>query len=171
MDQGRSKACGSCSATKSAAALDVPPNAAEAFEVRAYVGQKRFGLEGAESAIAILDSILSSAADEGLDGVVLGMPHRGRLSVLANIVGKSYDQIFREFEGYVDPTSTQGSGDVKYHLGASGKFVSPSGADIKVDCQTRRTSKQSTPSSGVARAPRHDRSPGLVLGAADPHAR
>jgi 2-oxoglutarate dehydrogenase E1 component len=111
-------------------------NAAEAFErflATKYVGQKRFGLEGAESAIAILDSILSSAADEGLDGVVLGMPHRGRLSVLANIVGKSYDQIFREFEGYVDPSSTQGSGDVKYHLGASGKFVSPSGADIKVE--------------------------------------
>ncbi len=111
-------------------------NAAEAFEkflATKYVGQKRFGLEGAESAIAILDSILSLAADEGLDGVVLGMPHRGRLSVLANIVGKSYDQIFKEFEGYVDPSSTQGSGDVKYHLGASGKFVSPAGADIKVE--------------------------------------
>ena len=111
-------------------------NAAEAFErflATKYVGQKRFGLEGAESAIAILDSILSQAADEGLDGVVLGMPHRGRLSVLANIVGKSYDQIFKEFEGYVDPSSTQGSGDVKYHLGASGKFVSPAGADIKVE--------------------------------------
>jgi 2-oxoglutarate dehydrogenase E1 component len=111
-------------------------NAAEAFEkflATKYVGQKRFGLEGAESAIAILDSILSLAADEGLDGVVLGMPHRGRLSVLANIVGKSYDQIFKEFEGHVDPSSTQGSGDVKYHLGASGKFVSPAGADIKVE--------------------------------------
>ncbi|HTN80124.1 MAG TPA: multifunctional oxoglutarate decarboxylase/oxoglutarate dehydrogenase thiamine pyrophosphate-binding subunit/dihydrolipoyllysine-residue succinyltransferase subunit [Acidimicrobiales bacterium] len=111
-------------------------NAAEAFEkflATKYVGQKRFGLEGAESAIAILDSILSSAADEGLDGIVLGMPHRGRLNVLANIVGKSYDQIFKEFEGYVDPSSMQGSGDVKYHLGATGKFVSPSGADIKVE--------------------------------------
>ncbi len=111
-------------------------NAAEAFEkflATKYVGHKRFGLEGSESAIAILDSILSSAADEGLDGVVLGMPHRGRLSVLANIVGKSYDQIFKEFEGYVDPSSTQGSGDVKYHLGASGKFVSPAGADIAVE--------------------------------------
>ncbi len=111
-------------------------NAAEAFEkflATKYVGQKRFGLEGAESAIAILDEILSSAADEGLDGVVLGMPHRGRLSVLANIVGKSYDQIFKEFEGYVDPSSTQGSGDVKYHLGASGKFVSPAGADIAIE--------------------------------------
>ena len=111
-------------------------NAAEAFEkflATKYVGQKRFGLEGAESAIAILDEILSSAADEGLDGVVLGMPHRGRLSVLANIVGKSYDQIFKEFEGHVDPSSTQGSGDVKYHLGASGKFVSPAGADIAIE--------------------------------------
>ena len=61
------------------------------------------------------------------------MAHRGRLNVLANIVGKSYDQIFREFEGYVDPTSVQGSGDVKYHLGAVGKYVSQSGADIKVE--------------------------------------
>ena len=69
----------------------------------------------------------------GLDGSVIGMAHRGRLNVLANIVGKSYDQIFREFEGYVDPTSVQGSGDVKYHLGAVGKYVSQSGADIKVE--------------------------------------
>ena len=61
------------------------------------------------------------------------MAHRGRLNVLANIVGKSYDQIFREFEGYVDPNSVQGSGDVKYHLGATGKYVSPSGADITVE--------------------------------------
>ncbi len=74
-----------------------------------------------------------AAADSGLDGSVFGMAHRGRLNVLANIVGKSYDQIFREFEGYVDPTSVQGSGDVKYHLGATGKYVSPSGADIKVE--------------------------------------
>ena len=77
--------------------------------------------------------MLSAAADSGLDGSVIGMAHRGRLNVLANIVGKSYDQIFREFEGYVDPTSVQGSGDVKYHLGAVGKYVSPSGADIKVE--------------------------------------
>jgi len=102
-------------------------NAAEAFEkflATKYVGTKRFGLEGAESAIPILDTILSAAADDGSAGVVLGMAHRGRLNVLANIVGKSYDQIFREFEGYVDPNSVQGSGDVKYHLGAVGKYVS-----------------------------------------------
>jgi 2-oxoglutarate decarboxylase len=111
-------------------------NAAEAFEkflATKYVGTKRFGLEGAESAIPILDTILSAAAADGQAGVVLGMAHRGRLNVLANIVGKSYDQIFREFEGYVDPNSVQGSGDVKYHLGAVGKYVSQSGKDVTVE--------------------------------------
>jgi 2-oxoglutarate dehydrogenase E1 component len=111
-------------------------NAAEAFEkflATKYVGQKRFGLEGAESAIPILDAILEAAADEGLDGAVMGMPHRGRLNVLTNIVGKSFDQIFKEFEGQVDPDSMQGSGDVKYHLGQSGKFVARSGKDIPVE--------------------------------------
>jgi 2-oxoglutarate decarboxylase len=111
-------------------------NAAEAFEkflATKYVGQKRFGLEGAESAIPILDAILEAAADEGLEGAVMGMPHRGRLNVLTNIVGKSFDQIFKEFEGQVDPDSMQGSGDVKYHLGQSGKFVARSGKDIPVE--------------------------------------
>jgi 2-oxoglutarate dehydrogenase E1 component len=111
-------------------------NAAEAFEkflATKYVGTKRFGLEGAESAIPILDQILSMAADAGLDSTVLGMAHRGRLNVLANVMGKSYDQIFKEFEGHVDPTSVQGSGDVKYHLGATGKYESHTGADIKIE--------------------------------------
>jgi multifunctional 2-oxoglutarate metabolism enzyme len=111
-------------------------NAAEAFEkflATKYVGTKRFGLEGAESAVPILDTILGAAADDGLDGAVLGMAHRGRLNVLANIVGKSYEQIFSEFEGYIPADSVQGSGDVKYHLGAHGKYVGPSGADIKVE--------------------------------------
>jgi 2-oxoglutarate dehydrogenase E1 component len=111
-------------------------NAAEAFESflgKRYVGQKRFGLEGAESAIAILDDLLNSAADDGHTSAVLGMAHRGRLNVLANIVGKSYDQIFKEFEGHIDPDSTQGSGDVKYHLGQSGKFTSRKGATIPVE--------------------------------------
>ncbi|MFM2072128.1 MAG: putative 2-oxoglutarate dehydrogenase component, partial [Actinomycetota bacterium] len=111
-------------------------NSAEAFEkflATKYVGTKRFGLEGAESAIPILDEILSQSADAGLEGAVLGMAHRGRLSVLANVVGKSYDQIFKEFEGHVDPSSVQGSGDVKYHLGATGKYESPSGAGIKIE--------------------------------------
>ncbi len=111
-------------------------NAAEAFEkflATKYVGTKRFGIEGAESAIPILDEILSGAADEGLEGAVLGMAHRGRLNVLSNIMGKSYEAIFSEFEGHVDPNTVQGSGDVKYHLGATGKYESPSGADIKIE--------------------------------------
>jgi 2-oxoglutarate dehydrogenase E1 component len=111
-------------------------NAAEAFEkflATKYVGTKRFGLEGSESAIPILDQILSMAADAGLDSAALGMAHRGRLNVLGNVIGKSYDQIFKEFEGHIDPISVQGSGDVKYHLGATGKYESPSGADIRVE--------------------------------------
>ena len=111
-------------------------NAAEAFEkflATKYVGTKRFGLEGSESVIPILDEILATAADDGLAAGVLGMAHRGRLNVLSNIMGKSYDAIFREFEGYLDPNSVQGSGDVKYHLGATGKYVSPSGADINLE--------------------------------------
>ncbi len=111
-------------------------NSAEAFEkflATKYVGTKRFGLEGAESAIPILDEILSRSADAGLDGAVMGMAHRGRLNVLANVMGKSYDQIFKEFEGHVDPSSVQGSGDVKYHLGASGKYESPSGKSVKIE--------------------------------------
>jgi len=111
-------------------------NAAEAFEkflATKYVGTKRYGLEGAESAIPILDEILSSAADDELDSCVLGMAHRGRLNVLSNIMGKSYEAIFSEFEGHVDPSSVQGSGDVKYHLGMTGKHQSASGADIRLE--------------------------------------
>ena len=110
-------------------------NAAEALEkflATKYLGQKRFGLEGAESLIPILDALLQEAADQGMDSAYLGMPHRGRLNVLANIVGKSLDQLFREFEGYVDPDSIQGSGDVKYHLGQEGTFVSRNGAELPV---------------------------------------
>ncbi|HXX90098.1 MAG TPA: multifunctional oxoglutarate decarboxylase/oxoglutarate dehydrogenase thiamine pyrophosphate-binding subunit/dihydrolipoyllysine-residue succinyltransferase subunit [Acidimicrobiales bacterium] len=110
-------------------------NAAEAFEKflhSRYVGQKRFGLEGAESTIVLLDTILEHAAAAGMQGAVLGMAHRGRLNVLANIAGKSYGEIFREFEGDLDPESVQGSGDVKYHKGASGKFVARTGAEIPV---------------------------------------
>ena len=111
-------------------------NAAESFErflATKYVGTKRFGLEGAESAIPVLDEVLGNAADSGLDSAVVGMAHRGRLNVLSNIMGKSYEAIFSEFEGHLDPSSVQGSGDVKYHLGAKGKFVSPSGADLPIE--------------------------------------
>ena len=111
-------------------------NASEAFERflgTKWVGQKRFGLEGGESLIPVLDAILENAADDGLAGTVMGMSHRGRLNVLANIVGKSYDQIFKDFEGMPDPTAVQGSGDVKYHLGQAGKFQSRAGKEIPVE--------------------------------------
>ncbi|MEU8169100.1 multifunctional oxoglutarate decarboxylase/oxoglutarate dehydrogenase thiamine pyrophosphate-binding subunit/dihydrolipoyllysine-residue succinyltransferase subunit [Micromonospora sp. NPDC049004] len=108
-------------------------NAAEAFETflqTKYVGQKRFSLEGGESLIPLLGEVLESSAESGLDEVVIGMAHRGRLNVLANIVGKPYEKIFSEFEGHLDPRSTQGSGDVKYHLGQNGKFTTPDGEHV-----------------------------------------
>ncbi|HYD10261.1 MAG TPA: 2-oxo acid dehydrogenase subunit E2, partial [Acidimicrobiales bacterium] len=111
-------------------------NAAEAFEkflATKYVGAKRFGIEGAESAIPLLDAILDSAADSQLESAVVGMAHRGRLNVLANIIGKSLPQIFGEFEGHVDPDMVQGSGDVKYHLGAKGTFRSRAGNLLPIE--------------------------------------
>jgi 2-oxoglutarate dehydrogenase E1 component len=110
-------------------------NQAEAFETflqTKFVGQKRFSLEGAETAIPVIDEICEAAAEAQLDEVAMGMAHRGRLNVLANIVGKKYSQIFREFEGNIDPRTVQGSGDVKYHLGAEGEFEAGSGDKIKV---------------------------------------
>ncbi|HUA95020.1 MAG TPA: multifunctional oxoglutarate decarboxylase/oxoglutarate dehydrogenase thiamine pyrophosphate-binding subunit/dihydrolipoyllysine-residue succinyltransferase subunit, partial [Acidimicrobiales bacterium] len=109
--------------------------AAEVFERflhTRYVGQKRFGLEGAESAIVVLDTIVDEAAKAGTAEVVMGMAHRGRLNVLANIVGKSYREIFEEFEGNLDPDSVQGSGDVKYHKGAVGTFVGAGGRSLPI---------------------------------------
>jgi 2-oxoglutarate dehydrogenase E1 component len=111
-------------------------NEAEAFETflqTKYVGQKRFSLEGGESVIALLDRVLRDSATAELDGVAIGMAHRGRLNVLTNIAGKTYGQVFREFEGTTtDPSSVQGSGDVKYHLGTEGMFTSPTGKQVPV---------------------------------------
>ncbi|MCA1830476.1 MAG: multifunctional oxoglutarate decarboxylase/oxoglutarate dehydrogenase thiamine pyrophosphate-binding subunit/dihydrolipoyllysine-residue succinyltransferase subunit, partial [Actinobacteria bacterium] len=110
-------------------------NAAEAFERflhTKYVGHKRFSLEGAESLIPMLAALLDDAAEAGYDEAVMGMAHRGRLNVLTNIVGKSYVETFHGFEGDIDPRSTQGSGDVMYHLGASGAHTAPNGREIKV---------------------------------------
>ena len=110
-------------------------NAAEAFEKflhTKYLGQKRFSLEGAESTIPMIDALLTAAADAGIGYAVMGMAHRGRLNVLANILGKSYEKIFTEFEGHIDPASVQGSGDVKYHVGASGRHTTPDGNTIDV---------------------------------------
>ncbi|BEL11529.1 multifunctional oxoglutarate decarboxylase/oxoglutarate dehydrogenase thiamine pyrophosphate-binding subunit/dihydrolipoyllysine-residue succinyltransferase subunit [Actinoplanes sichuanensis] len=105
-------------------------NAGEAFETflqTKFVGQKRFSLEGGESLIPLLDAVLQSSAEAGLDEMVIGMAHRGRLNVLTNIVGKPYEKIFNEFEGQMDPKTAHGSGDVKYHLGQTGKYTTPDG--------------------------------------------
>ncbi len=111
-------------------------NAAEAFETflqTKYVGQKRFSLEGAESVIPMMDAAIDQCAEHSLDEVVIGMPHRGRLNVLANIVGKPYSQIFGEFEGNLNLSQAHGSGDVKYHLGATGVYIQMFGDnDIQV---------------------------------------
>jgi multifunctional 2-oxoglutarate metabolism enzyme len=112
-------------------------NQAEAFETFLqvkYVGQKRFSLEGAESVIPLLDAVLDAAARARLDEVCIGMPHRGRLNVLTNVVGKSYGDVFREFEGNQDPRTVQGSGDVKYHLGAEGEYIAVDGSSVPVSC-------------------------------------
>ncbi|QKW09116.1 multifunctional oxoglutarate decarboxylase/oxoglutarate dehydrogenase thiamine pyrophosphate-binding subunit/dihydrolipoyllysine-residue succinyltransferase subunit [Streptomyces sp. NA04227] len=132
-------------------------NAAEAFETflqTKYVGQKRFSLEGGESVIPLLDAVIDSAAENRLDEVVIGMAHRGRLNVLANIVGKSYAQIFREFEGNLDPKSMHGSGDVKYHLGAEGTFTGLDGEQIKVSLAANPSHLEAVDPvlEGVARA-------------------
>ena len=89
----------------------------EQFLQKKYVGQKRFSLEGGETTIPALDAIIQTGAEHGVEEVVIGMAHRGRLNVLANIIGKTYEQIFSEFEGTAKVDQTMGSGDVKYHLG------------------------------------------------------
>ena len=110
-------------------------NQAEAFETflqTKFVGQKRFSLEGGESVIPLLDAVVSEAAHDDMEEVVIGMAHRGRLNVLANIVGKSFGQIFSEFEGNLDPRTAHGSGDVKYHLGAEGVYTALDGDTVRV---------------------------------------
>ncbi len=99
----------------------------EKFLQTKYIGQKRFSLEGGESAIAALDAIINTAAENEVQEVVIGMAHRGRLNVLANILGKTYEQIFTEFEGNAPSDSTMGSGDVKYHKGFSSDVETPAG--------------------------------------------
>lgn len=97
----------------------------EQFLHRRFVGHKRFSLEGGETLLPLLDSLLQRAVDFNVEYVVLGMAHRGRLNVLANLVGKPFRRIFDEFEGEIDPASFHGSGDVKYHLGARGIYEHP----------------------------------------------
>ena len=104
----------------------------EHFLDRRFIGQKRFSLEGAETRSQCSTELANLLAEEGAHEMVIGMAHRGRLNVLANIIGKPLGQIFSEFEGNIDPASAQGSGDVKYHLGASGVHQSPSGKEVVV---------------------------------------
>jgi 2-oxoglutarate dehydrogenase E1 component len=102
----------------------------EKFLHTKYIGQKRFSLEGGESTIAALDAIINTAASNDVQEVVIGMAHRGRLNVLANIMGKTYEQIFSEFEGTAIIDQTMGSGDVKYHMGYGSEIITPGGKKI-----------------------------------------
>ncbi len=97
-----------------------------------YLGQKRFSLEGGETTIPALDAIIDEASERGVKEVVIGMAHRGRLNVLANIMGKTYEQIFNEFEGEAEPNLSHGDGDVKYHLGYSAEMTTPSNHKINL---------------------------------------
>lgn len=102
----------------------------EKFLHTKYIGQKRFSLEGGEATIAALDAIITTAANDDVQEVVIGMAHRGRLNVLANIMGKTYEQIFSEFEGTAKVDQTMGSGDVKYHMGFGSDVETPDGKRV-----------------------------------------
>lgn len=102
----------------------------EKFLHTKYIGQKRFSLEGGETTIAALDAIINTAATLDVQEVVIGMAHRGRLNVLANIMGKTYEQIFSEFEGTAKLDQTMGSGDVKYHMGYGSEVTATGGQTV-----------------------------------------
>ncbi len=131
-------------------------NLAEAFEkflAKRYPGTKRFGLEGGESAMVVLDAVLSTAPEVGVTEAVIGMPHRGRLNTLVNVVGKPVEQLFREFEDVIEGT-VYGSGDVKYHLVRRASSRRPTGMRSRSRSRRiRATSKPSTPSSRAWCAP------------------
>ncbi len=104
----------------------------EKFLHTKYVGQKRFSLEGGETAIAALDAIINTGAKDKVEEVIIGMAHRGRLNVLANIMGKTYGEIFNEFEGNSVPDQSFGDGDVKYHLGFSSQVKTPDNKQVSL---------------------------------------
>lgn len=129
---------------------------AEAFETflqTKYVGQKRFSLEGGESLIVLLDRLLDAAAHDGLDEAVIGMAHRGRLNVLTNIAGKSYGQVFDEFDGN-GVIAGAGTGDVKYHLGTEGVFEGTDGTETRVSLAANPSHLETVDGvvEGIARA-------------------
>ncbi len=110
-------------------------NQAEGFETflhTKYVGQKRFSLEGSETIIPMLHAILQRGAEEGISDLILGMAHRGRLNVLTNILGKSYEYIFAEFEDHYSADLNEGTGDVKYHKGFAATYTAKSGKKIQI---------------------------------------
>lgn len=102
----------------------------ENFLHKKYVGQKRFSLEGGETTIPVLDAMISTGAQHGTKEIVIGMAHRGRLNVLANTMGKTYEQIFSEFEGSAVPDLAMGDGDVKYHMGYTSDYTTPDGHPV-----------------------------------------
>ncbi|MBL0260674.1 MAG: 2-oxoglutarate dehydrogenase E1 component [Saprospiraceae bacterium] len=104
----------------------------EKFLHTKYVGQKRFSLEGGETSIPALDAMIEAAAADHVEEVIIGMAHRGRLNVLANIIGKTYEQIFSEFEGSAIPELSFGSGDVKYHMGYSSQVIASNGRKLQL---------------------------------------
>ncbi|MFI8002879.1 multifunctional oxoglutarate decarboxylase/oxoglutarate dehydrogenase thiamine pyrophosphate-binding subunit/dihydrolipoyllysine-residue succinyltransferase subunit [Streptomyces sp. NPDC086010] len=136
-------------------------NEAEAFEAflqTKYVGQTRFSLEGGEAAIALLDAVMDCAAEEGMDGAAIAMAHRGRLNVLTNLAGKTYGQVFREFDGTAEGEL---SGDVKYHLGTEGVYRSSEGKELPVHLAANPSHLDAVDAVllGVVRA-KQDRRPG-----------
>ncbi|MGM0589973.1 MAG: multifunctional oxoglutarate decarboxylase/oxoglutarate dehydrogenase thiamine pyrophosphate-binding subunit/dihydrolipoyllysine-residue succinyltransferase subunit [Bacteroidota bacterium] len=111
-------------------------NQAMAFEQflhKKYIGHKRFSLEGADTVIPMLDFMLEKAGEHKVRKIFMGMAHRGRLNVLVNTMNKPYHKVFADFEGNIDPESIQGSGDVKYHLGAKGKHQTNDGHSIELE--------------------------------------
>jgi multifunctional 2-oxoglutarate metabolism enzyme len=130
---------------------------AEAFEQflhTRFVGHKRFSLEGGDTLIPVLDALLDRAAEHGVQRAVLGMAHRGRLNVLAHVLQKPFTKIFGEFEGFLDPSMTQGSGDVKYHLGASADYPTAGGRTVAVElaCNPSHLEAVDPVVEGMARA-------------------
>ena len=136
---------------------------AEAFERflhTRFVGHKRFSLEGGETLIPVLDAMMERGSEMGVRRVILGMAHRGRLNVLAHVMQKPLTKIFTEFEGYLDPEMTQGSGDVKYHLGATAVQRAQNGVDIDIElaCNPSHLEAVDPVVEGMARA-RQDQLP------------
>ena len=136
---------------------------AEAFEQflhTRFVGHKRFSLEGGDTLIPVLDALLDLAAEHGAQRLVLGMAHRGRLNVLAHVLQKPMTRLFGEFEGVLDPAMTQGSGDVKYHLGATADRRTATGKPITVElaCNPSHLEAVDPVVEGMARA-RQDQLP------------